>query len=78
MAREYFVARAAAVSVAGLTVTWILGVETAGKSLEEAQHAVAPRIAPDWAKRSAPRHAAACASGRADTLAWGRLLQLRA
>jgi hypothetical protein len=35
------VAIAAAVSLAGLTVTWILGVETAGKSLEEVQRTVA-------------------------------------
>lgn len=35
------VAIAAAVSLVGLSVTWLLGVETAGKSLEEVQHAVA-------------------------------------
>jgi MFS family permease len=35
------VAIAAAVSLMGLTVTWLLGVETAGKSLEEVQRAVA-------------------------------------
>jgi nitrate/nitrite transporter NarK len=35
------VAIAAAVSLAGLIVTWMLGVETAGKSLEEVQLAVA-------------------------------------
>jgi len=35
------VAVAAAISLAGLGVTWILGVETAGKSLEEVQRAVA-------------------------------------
>ncbi|HEY2104578.1 MAG TPA: MFS transporter [Candidatus Binataceae bacterium] len=36
------VAIAAAVSLAGLIITWMLGVETAGKSLEEVQHATAP------------------------------------
>lgn len=35
------VAIAATVSLAGLSVTWMLGVETAGKSFEEVQHAVA-------------------------------------
>jgi predicted MFS family arabinose efflux permease len=35
------VAIASAVSLAGLIVTWTLGVETAGKSLEEVQHVVA-------------------------------------
>ncbi len=35
------VAIAAAVSLAGLAVTWMLGVETAGKSLDEVQHATA-------------------------------------
>jgi len=35
------VAIAAAVSLAGLAVTWTLGVETAGKSLDEVQQAVA-------------------------------------
>jgi MFS family permease len=35
------VAIAAAVSLLGLTVTWMLGVETAGKSLDEVQDAVA-------------------------------------
>jgi MFS family permease len=35
------VAIAAAVSLLGLSVTWMLGVETAGKSLEEVEHAAA-------------------------------------
>jgi MFS family permease len=45
------VAVAAAVSLAGLCVTWILGEETAGKSLEEVQRSVTTAREPGFGQR---------------------------